>query len=65
MLRMAIGFFVLALLSIIVGATGLAGVSMEIGQMLLWVFLVLSILSFLINALSGRGGKGPTNGPPM
>lgn len=60
MLRIAIGFFVLALLSMLVGATGIAGVSMEIGQTLLWVFLVLAIISFAVNGFSGRGG-----GPPV
>ncbi len=35
MLRAAIVFFVIALLAIIFGATGFAGVSMEIGKLLL------------------------------
>lgn len=60
MLRIAVGFFVLALLSMLVGATGIAGVSMEIGQTLLWVFLVLAIISFAVNGFRGRGG-----GPPV
>ncbi len=47
MLRAAFGFFVLALLSIIFGAIGLAGISIEIGKILLAVFLIFAIISFL------------------
>jgi uncharacterized membrane protein YtjA (UPF0391 family) len=57
MLRAAIIFFVLALLGIIFGATGFAGVSMSAGKSLLLVFLILSILSFLGNLISGRSQK--------
>lgn len=56
MLRAAITFFVLALVAFILGATGVAGVSMEIGRMLLWVFLILAIISFVINTVRGRRG---------
>lgn len=54
MLRAAIVFFVIALLAIIFGATGFAGVSMEIGKMLLGVFLVLAVISFIFSLVSGR-----------
>ncbi len=54
MLRAAFGFFVLALVAIILGASGVAGVSMEIGRMLLVVFLVLAVISFLVSILTGR-----------
>lgn len=59
MLRAAIGFFVLALIAILLGAGGIAGVSMEIGRLLLFVFLALAVISFLISIVSGRGPRSP------
>ncbi len=57
MIRASIAFFVIALLAIVFGATGIAGVSMEIGKTLLLVFLVLSALSLIISLFSGRKAK--------
>lgn len=57
MIRAAIAFFVLAIFAIVLGATGIAGVSMEIAKILLFVFLVLAVLSFLGSMLTGRGPK--------
>ncbi len=57
MLRAALLFFVLALVAILFGATGFAGVSMEIGRILLIVFLVLAVISFLGGMLTGRNPK--------
>lgn len=54
MLRAALMFFVLALVAMVLGASGFAGMSMEIGRILLVVFLVLAVISFLINMVSGR-----------
>lgn len=59
MLRAAIAFFVLALVAFLLGAGGIAGISMEIGRLLLVVFLVLAVISFIINLVSGRRGGGP------
>lgn len=56
MLRAAIIFFVLALVAFLFGANGIAGVSMEIGRLLLIVFLVLAVVSFLIGMF--KGGRG-------
>jgi len=56
MLRAAIGFFVLALLALLLGANGIAGISMEVGKLLVFVFLVISVLS-LLAGLFGGGGK--------
>ena len=56
MLNAALAFFVLALVSFVLGASGIAGLSMEIGRMLLMVFLALAVISFVINLLRGRGG---------
>lgn len=55
MLNAAITFFVIALVAFVLGATGFAGVSMEIGKTLLFVFLVLAVISFAINLIRGRG----------
>lgn len=54
MLRAAIAFFVLALVAILFGATGFAGVSMEIGRVLMVVFLVLAAISFVGGLVSDR-----------
>jgi uncharacterized membrane protein YtjA (UPF0391 family) len=59
MLRAALGFFVLALIAIVFGATGVAGVSMEIGRALLVVFLILAVISFVAGIVSGRGPRSP------
>lgn len=54
MLRAAILFFVLGLVAVLLGANGIAGVSMEAGRLLLLVFLILAVVSFLINLTTGR-----------
>jgi uncharacterized membrane protein YtjA (UPF0391 family) len=54
MLRIAIGFFVLGLMAILLGANGIAGISLEIGKNLLFVFLVLAIISFIASMVTGR-----------
>lgn len=59
MLRAAIAFFIIGLVAMIFGATGFAGVSMEIGRLLLFVFLFLALVSFVVSLIAGRGGKIP------
>jgi uncharacterized membrane protein YtjA (UPF0391 family) len=54
MLRAAIIFFVLALISILLGAYGIAGLSMEIGKILLTVFLILALVSFVVSLVTGK-----------
>lgn len=54
MIRAAIAFFVLALVAIILGASGVAGVSMEIGKTLLFVFLALAVISFIVSIVTGK-----------
>ncbi len=56
MIRAAIGFFVLALVAYALGAGGIAGMSVEIGKILLFVFLVLAVISFLVSLVTGRKG---------
>jgi len=57
MLRAALGFFVIALVAMILGAGGIAGVSMEVGRMLLFVFLALAVVSLIAGLISGRGPR--------
>jgi uncharacterized membrane protein YtjA (UPF0391 family) len=59
MLRAAILFFVLALIAIVFGATGFAGISLEIGKLLLGVFLILGLISFVISLTSGKSTHLP------
>jgi uncharacterized membrane protein YtjA (UPF0391 family) len=54
MLRASIIFFILALVAMLFGAYGVAGLSMDIGRILLFVFLVLAVISFLASLISGR-----------
>lgn len=57
MIRAAIAFFVLALFAYLLGANGIGGVSMEIGKLLLNVFLVLAVISFIGALVTGRRPK--------
>ena len=57
MIRAAISFFVLALVAFLFGANGIAGMSMEIGKLLLTVFLVLAAVSFIAALVTGRNLK--------
>lgn len=54
MLNAAIAFFVLGLVAILLGAGNVAGISMEIGQTLLAVFLILAVVSLVASLVTGR-----------
>jgi len=58
-LRASLLFFLVGLVSMILGATGIAGFSMEIGRTLLFFFIVLSVLSFIFGVIRGRRPKLP------
>lgn len=60
MLRASISFFVLALVAMLLGANGIAGVSVEVGRLLLFVFLALAVISGIISLV---GGRAPRNLP--
>ncbi|WP_251341511.1 DUF1328 domain-containing protein [Haloplanus halophilus] len=47
-LQYAIVFFVLALIATVVGARGVAGISMEIARIFVFLFLVLAIVSIVL-----------------
>ncbi len=55
MLRAALGFFILAIVAMLFGAMGIAGLSMEIARVLLAVFLILAVISFVAGIVSGKG----------
>jgi uncharacterized membrane protein YtjA (UPF0391 family) len=54
MIRAAISFFILAIIAYVFGANGIAGLSIEIGKLLLIVFLGLAVVSFIVGMVSGR-----------
>jgi uncharacterized membrane protein YtjA (UPF0391 family) len=54
MLNVSITFFVIALMAYMLGAFGLAGLSLEIGKMLLTVFLILSVVSFVLSLFTPK-----------
>jgi len=54
MLRASIGLFLIGLFAILFGMTNMAGVSFELGRLLLFVFLALAVITFLGAILSGR-----------
>lgn len=54
MLRAAVLFFILGLVAIIFGATGFAGVTMDIGRTLLIAFLALAVITFLAGVMGGN-----------
>ncbi len=57
MLRTAILFFVVALVAMLFGFYGIAGISIDLGKTLLGVFLVLAVLTYLVSLFSGRPRK--------
>ena len=57
MLRAALLFFVLALVSVFLGANNIAGLSMEIGKDLVFVFLALAVLSFAVTLVTGKKSR--------
>jgi uncharacterized membrane protein YtjA (UPF0391 family) len=57
MIRAAISFFVIALVAYFLGANSLAGVSIEVGKILLFVFLALSVVSILVAAVTGKNPR--------
>jgi len=47
-LELAVAFFVLAIVAWILGARGIAGLTMEIARIMVLVFLVLAVLTFVL-----------------
>lgn len=59
MLRAAIVFFVIGLIAMFLGMNGIAGLSVEVGKLLLYVFLALAVITFVVSLVSGKGRSGP------
>ena len=54
MLRAALFFFILALIAVLFGANNVAGLSLEMGKLLLFVFLVLGAITFVAHLITGK-----------
>lgn len=54
MLRLAIAFFVIALLAALFGFGGIASASAGIAQILFFIFLVLFVLALIMGLVRGR-----------
>ncbi len=54
MLRAAIAFFILGLIAILLGANNVGGLSVEIGKTLLFIFLILSVISFIASLVTSK-----------
>jgi len=59
MIKASIAFFVLAIISLLLGLGGVAGLSMDIAKTLIAVFLVLAVLGFLVRLLGGKQSNLP------
>lgn len=62
MLRAAITFFIIGLLAMFLGMNNIAGISIELGKVLLYIFLALAVISFVLSLISGGGRR---SGPPI
>lgn len=54
MLRAAIVFFIIAMVAMLFGMNGIAGLSAELGKTLLFVFLALAVISFVVSLVTGK-----------
>ena len=57
MISAAISFFILAIVAYVLGANGIAGLSIEIGKTFLIVFLVLALISFFASLITGKKNR--------
>lgn len=47
-LQLALVFFVLAIIAAVVGAQGVAGISMEIAKWLVIIFIILAVIALIL-----------------
>jgi uncharacterized membrane protein YtjA (UPF0391 family) len=57
MFRASIAFFLLAIIAYVFGAYEVAGLSADIGKLLLWVFLIIAVISFVASLVAGKNPK--------
>lgn len=57
MLRAAITFFLMGLLAFFFGLYGVAGVSIEIGKLLLLIFVIFAAVSFVGAITAGKSNS--------
>ena len=48
LLSLAIGFFILAIVAGVLGARGVAGISMDIAKWLVIIFIILAVISLIL-----------------
>ena len=54
MLRAAVTLFIIGLVAMLFGMYNVAGVSMELGRILLFLFVGLAVVGFVISLVSDR-----------
>lgn len=59
MLGWAITFLIVALIAAVLGFGGVAAVSVELAQLVFWVFLVLFAISLVYSLVTGRRPPAP------
>ncbi len=57
MLNLSITLFIVAIIAAIFGFGGIAGAATEIAVLLFWIFVVLFVISFVVNLLKGKEPK--------
>ncbi len=57
MLRASIGFFVIGLVAYFLGLYGVAGFYVDIGKILLIVFLLIGAVSLVVGLVQGRSPR--------
>lgn len=54
MVRAAIAFFIIGIFAYVLGANNVAGMSVEVGKILLIVFVSLAVLGYVTSLVTGR-----------
>ncbi len=57
MLKVAVYLFSLGLLAFILGANNIAGLSIELGSMVLFIFVFLGLVSVISSFIAGKKDK--------
>jgi uncharacterized membrane protein YtjA (UPF0391 family) len=59
MLRTAVAFFLIGIIAFGIGAGNIGILSMEVGRLLLQIFVVLAVISLLASIFTGRAPRLP------